>query len=245
MKALILAAGYATRLYPLTENTPKPLLMIGPKPMVEHIIDRLKEIPEIDELFVVTNAKFYSTFVEWANNFEAPFPVKIINDGTTSNEDRLGAVGDIAFVIEHEKITDGLISVAGDNLFTFNLGKMFEFFKEKKGSALALYDLKDPALLANKFGVVEIDSDNKVIGFEEKPDNPKTSLTATACYMLTSEDVQELLRCKKEIKPDNLGDFIKWLSAKKNVYGYIPEGEWIDIGGHDELKEVQARYEEK
>ena len=242
MKALILAAGYATRLYPLTKDRPKPLLQIGPKLMIEHIIDRITEVPAVDELFVVTNAKFYSHFTEWAKAFKARFPVKIINDGTMSNEDKLGAVGDIAFVIECEYITGELLSVAGDNLFTFSLAKMYTFFRKKKGSVLALYDLGDPMKLAKLFGVVEIDRNSKVVGFEEKPAKPKTSLTATACYMLTAVDVKELLRCRQELKPDNLGDFIKWLSERKDVYGYIPEGAWTDIGGHKELEEERKRY---
>src|SRR3989344_2204692 len=241
MKALILAAGYATRLYPLTINIPKPLLMVGPKPMIEHIIDRVMEIPSVDEIFIVTNDKFFTTFVEWSNGFAKRLPVKVLNDGTTTNDNRLGAVGDIEFVIKAEDIDDDFLVIAGDNLFDFSLAKIDGFFNEKKASLLAVYDLKDKSLLAKKFGVVELDKNHKVIGFEEKPAHPKTSLTATACYLLTRKDVKELSRCVQEIHPDNLGDFIKWLSVKKAVYGFVPEGFWCDIGSHEQLALVREK----
>ena len=174
MKVILPVAGYATRLYPLTENQPKALLKLGPKLMVEHILDKLKSIEEIDQIFLVTNEKYYQNFVDWANNYNSP-KIKVLNDGTTSNEDRLGAVGDVNFAIEKGNIDDDVIVIAGDNLFGLDMQRFINFSKEKDSSVFAAFDLKDPQKLAKKFGTVEIDENFKVIGFEEKPEHPKSS----------------------------------------------------------------------
>ena len=243
MKALILAAGYATRLYPLTLDTPKPLLPIGNKPMIEYIVNKINQVGDIDEIFVVTNDKFFNAFDEWNSNFQSTKPIKIINDNTTSNETRLGAIGDIEFVIDKEKINEGLLVIAGDNLFEFSLVNFCNFFKQKKSTSVGIYDIKDKSKAANKLGVVELNDDSKIIGFEEKPAEPKTSFVSTACYLFTSSDLLELKKCIEENnKPDNTGDFIKFLSTKKPVYGFVFSESWFDIGSHDQYDEVNELY---
>ena len=243
MKALILCAGYATRLYPLTVDTPKPLLKVGKKPMIEHIIAKIDEIENIDEILVVTNNAFYNNFMNWNLGFEHKKPIKIINDGTTSNETRLGAVGDIDFVVKNLGIDDDLIVIAGDNLFEFSLAKMFDFFNDKKSTVVGVYDIVDKSKAANKLGVVELDNGSKMIGFEEKPAEPKTSLVSTACYFFTKNDLVELDNCIKDGKMlDNTGDFIRQLSSRNPVYGFVFKENWFDIGSHDQLEYVNKIY---
>lgn len=246
MKAIILAAGYATRLHPLTLDKPKPLIEVGGMPMVEHILFRIEEVNDVDGIFIVTNDKFYPKFVEWSKGFKCNKPLKILNDSTKSNEDRLGAVGDIHFVVQKEKIDEDLMVIAGDNLFEFSLAHLVGFFNKKNASIVALCDLLEKEKLAKKFGVVELDEHLRVVGFEEKPEHPKTSLTSTACYIFTKKDLELLEKCiKEDKKPDNLGDFIKWLSEREHIYGFVFTESWFDIGSHEQLEEVRKLYEEK
>ncbi|MCK5107903.1 MAG: nucleotidyltransferase family protein [Nanoarchaeota archaeon] len=235
MDVLILAAGYATRLYPLTLDIPKPLLDIGGKPILDHIIDKIKD--KVDKVHVITNNKFYSHFLEWAKDKEN---VNIVNDQTLTNEDRLGAIGDIHYFIKKNNFDDELMVIAGDNLLGLDFDKFFRFFREKDSSILAIYDLIEKEKLANKFGVVELDDECKVIGFEEKPPQPKTSLTATACYMFKQKDVALLEKCVREQeKLDNTGDFIKFLASNSNVYGFVFDEVWYDIGSKEDLAKVR------
>lgn len=246
MKAIILAAGYATRLYPLTMNTPKPLLTVGKKKMVEHIIHKLEEMESLDEIHIVTNDKFYNNFVEWRRDFPSTINIFVHNDGTKTNEDRLGAIGDVHYVIENGKIDDDVIIVGGDNLFDFSLMGMYSLFNAKKGPVVAARDLGDPAKLAKKFGTMEIDGSNKVISFEEKPEKPKSSLAATCVYMYTKDDVQELENHIKNVgMPDNTGDFVKHLMTVKDVFAYPFEEHWYDIGSHEQLEEANQLFKNR
>ena len=243
IKAIILCAGYATRLYPLTLNKPKPLLLVGGKPMIEYIVENIDEIAEVDTIYVVTNHKFKSVFDVWLSSYDALKKIKIIDDCTLSNEDRLGAIGDINFVIDKEKVVDDLLVVAGDNLFDFDLDDLVDVMKKKNSSVLAVRDLKDPKLLAKKFGTILLDKGNKVVDFEEKPEHPKSSIAATAIYLFRKDDIVEISNCLRD-RPnlDNSGDFIKYLIAKKPVYAYIMDGDWVDIGGKEELRQADISY---
>jgi glucose-1-phosphate thymidylyltransferase len=246
MKVIILAAGYATRLYPLTLEQPKSLLDIGNKKMIEYIISKIDQVKQVNEIFIVSNDKFYNNFLEWAQNYKSRKPIKIINDGTKSNQDRLGAVGDIRYVIEAEKIDDDVLVIAGDNLFEFSLKDFYDFFEEKNSCVVALYDIKEKEKASKKFGVVLIDNTNKIIEFEEKPAEPKTSLVSTACYIFSKEDMSLLKKCLDEsVALDNLGDFIKWLIKKKDVYGFVFDDMWFDIGSPEQLEEVKEHYNNK
>ena len=247
MKALILAAGYATRLYPLTLDTPKPLLEVGGKPIVEYILKKVEEVNNVDMIYVVTNDKFYRHFEKWKENYDGN--VKIINDMTRNNEDRLGAVGDISFVVKKEKIDDDLMVIAGDNLFDYSLANLYDYFIEKNGSVVAIRNLDDRRKAAGKYGIVDFNNENKIIDFEEKPEYPKTNFVATACYIFSKPDVQKLEKCMKEKdNPDNLGDFVHWLSMESNVYGFVFNDSWYDVGNKEELFRVREimkniRYE--
>ncbi|MFH1439809.1 MAG: nucleotidyltransferase family protein [Candidatus Woesearchaeota archaeon] len=246
MKCIILSAGYSTRLYPLTLDTPKQLLKIGNKFMIEYIIDNISHIDEIDEIFLVSNNKYYERFVEWKDNYKANKKITVINDGTNNNEERLGAVGDMHFAVSSQNIDEDVLIIGGDNLFETDLRNMIALFKKTKSPVVAARDLGNPAKLANKFGTIVIDNNKKIINFEEKPSHPKSSLASTCIYLYTKEDIEEFERCIKENhKPDNTGDFLQYMLKKKDVYCYDFSEAWYDIGSHEELKEVSEIYGNK
>ncbi len=246
MRALILAAGYATRLYPLTKNTPKALLSIADKPMIEYIIEKIDMADDIKDIMIVTNNTFYTQFKSWLKFAKHKKPIMIINDGTTSNEDRLGALKDIDYVVKQEMIKDNLMVIAGDNLFEFSLKTFVKFFNEKKSSVVAVFDMKNKQKLAKKLGVVKLDNSSKITDFEEKPVEPKSSLAATACYIFTFGDIEELNKfLKTHKKADNPGEFLSYITKKKPIYGYAFDKGWFDIGSFDQLEEAYKRYENK
>lgn len=243
MNAIILAAGYGTRLHPLTKDFPKTLLEISGNPILNCILDKIMEIRDIKKTFIVTNDKFFQKFIEWNSN-HAYRNIKILNDGSTSESDRKGAIGDIDFAIKQEGIDDDIMVIAGDNLFEFSLTHLYSFFKEKKSSVIALHDIIDKGIASRKLGVVDIDGGSRIVGFEEKPEFPKTSLVSTACYILARKDVMLLEQCIREHKqPDNLGDFIKWLSAREYVYGYVFSERWFDIGTIEQFEAASREFE--
>ncbi len=242
MKAIILAAGYATRLYPLTKDQPKPLLSVGDKPIIEHIMRRIEQVQDIDEVFVVTNAKFHDHFTTWKEGYSTTKPVHIINDGTSSNEDRLGAVGDIHYVLKHKQLDDHVLVIAGDNLFDFCLNGLIGTFKDSGLSTLALYDLEDPKLLANKFGTAVISEKMKITELQEKPAEPKTSLAATCCYVFTKEDCKKLQAYLQNGAFDNPGELGSWLVTESGLQAHTFTGSWFDIGSFESLEEAGKKY---
>jgi glucose-1-phosphate thymidylyltransferase len=236
VKALVLAAGYATRLYPLTESIAKPLLTIGGRPMVDHILDRIREADPV-EVHVVTNSKFAGAFSEWA-----PAGVTIHDDGTTSEHDRLGAIGDLRFVLERAGTDDDWLVVAGDNLFDYSLGEYVSWWRSKGvASAVALYEHPDRELV-KQYGVVELDELERVVSFIEKPPDPASNLAATACYIFHREHVKLVATYLDEGNvPDQPGRFVEWLHGRAPVYGYRFGGEWLDIGDRAQLLAADNR----
>jgi glucose-1-phosphate thymidylyltransferase len=233
MKALILAAGYATRLRPLTDMIPKQLLPIAERPMVDWILDRIAET-SADEIHLVTNARFAGDFERWAQDKD----VRVHNDGTTSNENRLGAIGDIEFV----ELDDDLLVVAGDNLFDYSLADYEAYWRAHPGaSCVAVLDVGDPEL-AKKYGIVDVDEEDRIIGFVEKPEDPPTTLCATATYLYAREHVRLIPTYLEEGNPpDQPGNYVAWLHARAPVYAYRFEGEWYDIGDANQLLEADNR----
>jgi glucose-1-phosphate thymidylyltransferase len=234
MKALILAAGYATRLRPLTDDIPKMLLPLAERPMLDYLVERLHEVDELDEIHLVTNARFADVFRDWA-----PQDMTVHDDGTTSNEDRLGAIGDIAFAIERGALEgEDLLVVAGDNLIGYSLAEFVAYWRGKDGSAIAVRELDDRSLLS-QYGVVELDDDDRVVGLEEKPAEPKSNLAATASYLYLGEHLALLPRYLEDGNPpDAPGNFTVWLHTREPVYGYRARGEWHDIGDLSQLLEA-------
>ena len=180
MKQIILAAGYATRLYPLTQNTPKPLLPVGGRPMLEHVLDSSEAIGGIDHTYVVTNDKFTGHFEDWRRT-QPHRTCTVVNDGTTSNEDRLGAIGDLHWVIEQHGIDDDLLVIAGDNLFTGDLSGFGARCRETQTPVLGVYDVGSLEE-ATKYGVVAVNDTGQISSFEEKPAQPQSTLIGIALY---------------------------------------------------------------
>jgi len=238
MKALILAAGYATRLRPLTDSIPKQLLPVGKRPMVDWILDRIAET-SADEVHLVTNARFADDFARWAQGTG----VRVHNDGTTTNEDRLGAIGDIRFVQERVDLDSDLLVIAGDNLFEYSLRDYVDFWRSKgdNASVLAVHDVGGREL-AKQYGIVDVDEDDRVIGFVEKPEDPPTTLCATATYLYKREHAGLVPTYLQEGNPpDAPGNFVAWLHTREPVYAYRIPGEWYDIGDARQLLEADNR----
>ncbi|MDO8602238.1 MAG: nucleotidyltransferase family protein [Candidatus Omnitrophota bacterium] len=244
MKVLLLAAGYATRLYPLTLNTPKPLLPVAGKTVMGYIFDLIEPLKEVDEVFIVTNEKFFQNFEEWKKNFKSSKKITVIDDGTTSNETRLGATGDIAFVIEKENIKDDLLVLAGDNLFKADLSIFIKFCAAKRPSVtIGLYDIKDLTLSA-KYGIVSVDRNDKIIDFKEKPANPLSTLAAMCLYFFPKEKLGIM---KSYLGMDNVKDapgyFLEWLYKREPMFGYIfKDKKWFDIGDKKSLEEADKEF---
>lgn len=232
MKILILAAGYGTRLYPLTLDTPKPLLKIGSKTVVDFLIEKLANVEGISEIFIVTNQKFYANFADWLKKLKSQFKIEIINDRTKTNEDRIGAIGDIQLVIKDKKIDEDLLVIGGDNLFKEQLTDFVNFAKRKLPfSSIVLRDVGDKDS-AKKYGIVEIDKENRILDFQEKPQEPKSTLAAGCIYVFSKKNLKLFDAYIKEgaQSKDAPGNFIAWLSKREPVYGYIFKKEWFDIG---------------
>lgn len=242
MKAVILAAGYATRLRPLTDSVPKQLLPVGGRPMLDWILDKVRAVGEVDEVHLVTNSRFAGDFLGWA---EAN-GVVVHDDGTSTNETRLGAVGDLALVIERARLDDDLLVVAGDNLFDYGLDELAAYWRGLHGaSVVALYDCGDLEL-ATHLGIVEVDGDGRITYFVEKPSDPPSTLAATATYLFPRGHVPLVGRYLAQgHSPDNIGSFVAWLGQQKPLYGFRFEGRWYDIGNHAQLLDADNLMRER
>lgn len=239
----MLAAGYATRLRPLTDRVAKPLLPLARRPMLEHLYERIAAVEDVDELHVVTNSRFAADFLGWARSGDRPLPIVVHDDGTSSNEDRLGAVGDIAFVLERAGLAgEELLVVAGDNLFDFELRDVVAFARSKRdGSVICVHDVGDVAL-ARSYSVVELDETDRVTYLEEKPEEPRSTLAGIAVYLYRPEHAALVGRYLAEgNSPDQPGRFVVWLYPRVPVYGYRFAGQWLDIGNQEQLLDADNR----
>jgi glucose-1-phosphate thymidylyltransferase len=239
MEALILAAGYATRLGELTQYRAKPLLPVGPRPMIDYIFCQLAEMPDVRRVNVVTNQKFAAQFNDWAAGHGSATPISVVNDGTTSDADKLGAVGDVRLVIGRNQIDDDLLVVAGDNLFDFRLQRFVEFF-HSHGTSVGLYDTGDLEIM-KQYAVVELDpATEQVTEFLEKPRQPKTTLAATCIYLWRREHLPLVGRYDGNM--DAPGHYVQWLTKQVDVYGFRIPGEWRDIGNPEQYADACRQY---
>lgn len=231
MKALILAAGYATRLSPLTDDFPKGLLPVGGRPMVDWIVDNVRSAG-IDDIALVTNARFAPQFEAWAEG------VRVIDDGTSSNASRLGAIGDIRFAA----LDDDALIIAGDNLFEYALADLVSFWEATgRQSAVAVHDVGDREL-ATRYGIVDVDGDDRIVGFVEKPADPPSTLAATATYLYSRDHLRLVETYLEEgNNPDQPGNFVAWLHRREPVYAYRFAGGWYDVGDQAQLLEADNR----
>jgi glucose-1-phosphate thymidylyltransferase len=244
MKALILAAGYATRLYPLTKKYPKPLLTVGGRTIIDHIIDKLALASGIDEIYVVTNSKFISDFRRWRKGVKSPKKITLVNDLTKDNQDRLGAIGDINFVIKKKKLREDLLVVGGDNLFSGSVQNFLDVAKKNITSAsIGLFRLKRRKD-ASHYGVAKLDKSKKVVNFQEKPKHPQSNLVAMCMYYIPKNHLRLIndYMQDKTIKADATGSYIAWLKDKIDVYGYVFSGSWFDIGDHKYLNTAKKEF---
>jgi glucose-1-phosphate thymidylyltransferase len=241
MKAVILAAGYATRLYPLTRDRPKALLPVAGRPMVEHLLLRLAEVAGLDAIYLVTNAKFAGAFREWAAGWDGP-EVGIVDDGTADDETKLGAIGDLGLVIREAAIDDDLLVLAGDNLFSESLAPFAEFGREKGAPALGVYDVGDLEAI-RRYNAIELDADSRLTYFEEKPAQPRSTLTGIALYYYPRQSlglVAEYLEAGNN--PDQPGRLVQWLYPRLPVYAWLVPGRWYDIGSPETLAEADRAF---
>lgn len=245
MNVLILAAGYATRLYPLTLNKAKPLLEVAGKPMIAWVVDNLRGIDDIGTIYVVTNTKFAGDFEHWARQYQLTHPgfhFKIVNDGSTSDAEKLGAIGDINLVLTREQLTNAdLLVVAGDNLFSEPLTDFVARARSTR-AAVALYDVGDLDQV-RKYSNVQVDSEGVITDFEEKPAKPTSSLTAIALYYY-SASVLSLFTTYIAAgnNPDQPGRFIQWLYKREPVKTIEISGTWFDVGSKETLEEANRIF---
>lgn len=243
MQCILLAAGYATRLYPLTENMPKALLKLGDKTILEMVTDKIDEVDEVENIYIVTNEKFYNNFMEWNKSYSGNKNVKIINDKTTSNDNRLGAIGDLKYVIDTEKIDDEILVMASDNIFDFSLNDFTKMYREKNADMICAHTIENKEDL-HSMGVVELDENGRVKSFEEKPKNPKSDLGVPPFYLYKKETLPLIGEYIKEgNNPDAPGHFIPWLISKNDVYAYVFDAVRIDIGTPESYYEACEKLE--
>jgi glucose-1-phosphate thymidylyltransferase len=242
MHIAILAAGYGTRLYPLTLKIAKPLLPINGKPMLNFLIDKidiLKNNFAIEETKIIVNNKFYRSFLGWKKKYD--INAQIINDGSNSNEERRGATKDMKLAIADQK-KDWLI-LGGDNLFEDDLVEFIKFsLRMRPYSSIGLYDVKSKKE-ATRFGVVVLNKRKKIVEFQEKPKRPASTLAASCVYFFPKESVG-LLNIFISQYPNNdaAGKYVEWLAKESKVFGYTLGGKWIDIGHQDSLKQAEGEF---
>jgi glucose-1-phosphate thymidylyltransferase len=217
-------------------------LKVKDKPILEHILNKIERIDSIDEIFIVTNNKFFTHFLNWKETYNSIKKITIVNDRTKSNDDRLGSLGDIKYAVENLKIIDDIIVIAGDNLFEFSLRPIMDIFKTKEKSVVALYDVKD-LKLAKLYGIVSIDKSGKIIDFEEKPKNPKSTLSSTGIYLYPKYIVKKLIGFVKGHDADKAGNFLEWLYKQDEVYCYVSDKNWFDIGSIEQFNIAKEKFE--
>ena len=245
MKNIVIAAGYATRLYPLTENTPKPLLEIGGKTILGRMLDDIDRIDDIDEHIIISNHKFASHFQEWASRQHYSKPLTIIDDGTESNDTRLGAVCDLLYAIDSLNIHDDMLVVAADNILDFSFKEFVDFYKQKKTSCIMCHEQKDIEKL-RRTGVVELDDNMKVTSMEEKPQNPKSNWAVPPFYIYMKEDLPLIKSavdngCGKDA-PGNLAHY---LAERTTLHAWPMSAGRFDIGSLDTYYEAQRLFQKR
>ncbi|MBM3823032.1 MAG: nucleotidyltransferase family protein [Verrucomicrobia bacterium] len=244
MKVVVLAAGYATRLYPLTLTQPKPLLLVAGKPMVEYVMDNLAPIGGIERLYIVTNAKFARQFEKWAATYQAAHNLEftIVNDGSTDDSNKLGAIGDLDLVLRNQSIEDDIIVVAGDNLFSEPLTEFGKYCREKNAPVLGVYDvgsLED----VKKFSCIELDDSGRISKFEEKPRQPGSTLIGIALYFYPKASLPLIRQYVAEgNNTDQPGRLIQWMYPRTPVYSWTVPGTWYDIGSKETLEEANRIF---
>lgn len=247
MKLIILAAGYATRLYPLTLSQPKPLLPVAGKPMMEHVVDNIATIRAIDHAYIVTNAKFATHFENWAKTYSRPdlhFSFTTVNDGSTDDSNKLGAIGDLHLVLTKFDVNDDVIVIGGDNLFSHDLAGFGDYCQKKNAPVTGVYDVGDLEQI-KKYNAIEIDENDRIEFFEEKPKVPRSTLTGIALYYYPRTTLPLIYQYIAEgNNPDQPGRLVQWLYPRVPFYAWKVPGLWYDVGSIETLEEANRVFGE-
>ncbi len=240
MKCIILAGGFARRLWPLTKYTPKPLLDINGKPIIDHILESVETLPEIDEIIVSTNEKFADIFGEWIHEKKSCLkPLRLVTEPTKEEKGKFGTIAGLQYLIEKEGLNDDIMIIAGDNLFDFDIRDFITFFSEKNSPVVAVFDLKSKER-AMLYGIVSVDSKSMITKFTEKSEEPESTLAATCCYIFPKNVVAMVNKYIEEGgRKDSPGFFIEWLIKQMPVYAFSFDGHWFDIGDFESLEEAR------
>lgn len=242
MKLIVLAAGYATRLYPLTLDRPKPLLEVAGRPMLEHVLDALAPVRSIERIYVVTNAKFTGKFQTWADHYQSIAPFTIVNDGSTDDTNKLGAIGDLNLVLTREGVDDDIMVVAGDNLFSQPLEGFEDFCRQKNAPVLAVYDVGDLSAI-KKYNSISTDAEGRISFFEEKPAEPRSTITGIALYYYPRSSLDLIRQYVAEgNNPDQPGRLVQWMYTRTPFYTWRVPGTWYDIGSKETLEEANRVF---
>lgn len=249
MKCIVLAAGYATRLYPLTENYPKPLLDVGGKPILNWLLDDIDKIEEITGIIVVSNHKFIRHFSEWKEKQKFRNPVTILDDGSVDNEHRLGAVKDIQFAVESLAVEnpaaenvdaeEDVLVIAGDNILDFSFAGFVNYSKEKGTSCVMCHEEND-LKKQQRTAIITIDSQGLITSYEEKPESPKGNLAVPPFYIYKAADIRKISEAiENGCSVDAPGSFAAWLSKNTLVHAWLMPGSRYDIGDMQSYEAVQ------
>jgi glucose-1-phosphate thymidylyltransferase len=245
VKLIVLAAGYATRLYPLTLDRPKPLLAVAGRPMLEHVLASLGGVPQLDRIYVVTNAKFAGHFERWAARYMAGRggpPITVIDDGTTDDANKLGAIGDLHLALTRGGVDDDVLVVAGDNLFDQRLDGFVEFCLRRDTPVVGTYDVGDLAEI-RKYNNIGTDGEGQIISFEEKPTRPVSTVTAIALYFYPRSSLPLIRQYMAEgNNPDQPGRLVQWMYTRTPFYTWRVPGTWYDIGSKETLEEADRVF---
>ncbi len=246
MKAVVLVAGYATRLYPLTKNQPKGLLKLNGKPILDYLFEKLEKVEVVNQAILVSNNKFFTHFNDWAKNYRGRIKIDVINDQTTSNENRLGSLGDLQFAIDKYNIKEDTMVLVSDNVFSFELSDFYNFFKHKKTDCVVASKVADLEYLGKHFGVAILDENGKIINMEEKPGIPKSDIGIWSIYIYTKETIGLLKKYIDEgNNKDAPGNFPCWLYEKKPIHAWLFEGKCYDVGTLELYHELDKKFTEE
>jgi glucose-1-phosphate thymidylyltransferase len=244
LKAIILAAGYATRLYPFTKNTPKTLLPIAGKPILEYTIEQIAACQGIDRIYLVTNSLFYEAFSRWLKTYRSSAPeIILVDDGTRENSKRRGSIGDLQLAIESQRLDDDLLVICSDKMFEFKLSDFVDYFGERREAANACFDTGDLEAVRGKHGCVLIDSEGRIVEFQEKPLKPKSTVQSIAFYIFPQASLHLVGKYLEEAGiPDAPGFLLQWLYQRIPVYAYMFTEPCYDVGTPESYRWVDKIY---
>lgn len=242
MKNIIIAAGYATRLYPLTENFPKPLLKIGNSTILDRMMADTDAIPDIDGHIIVTNHRFAPIFEEWKSSSNYTRPVTIIDDGTSTNDTRLGAVRDLLLALESCSVDDDIMVLAADNILDFPLRGFVDYFKEKGTSVIMCHHEPELRKL-QRTGVIAVDDSMKVLEMQEKPERPVSNWAVPPFYIYSRKDLPLIRECMEHgCGFDAPGNLARHLTGVTTLHAWPMPGSRFDIGSLDTYREAQNLF---